>query len=770
MQRYSSIASERFGFYLLIGCLGILLLSFASCSPTSNQPVMEVKAAVQPQAFVADTSLSVALGGGLVEPTDVLCPAGFTRIGGPYHSSVKKNREVFHNILTPADGELLVTGWAMEGRPDLGCTAPGGTPVEPTYKCNKKQKQESFVLNLINEETSEANLLGIYHDQRDPLRENYWFPIDDMSSGIELGSYWIQVSHLYKIRNAVSYKIAACFRESVPTPTATSTPTSTPTNTPTATPTNTATPTPTATNTPTSTPTQTSTATATATATPTATPTATATEDTSSGPTGGGPTGPSDPVDLEVDLTLGPNNVALEQRLVYTVRAVNHASPPSTLNVYVPATNARVRINLNIVDSSGWPAGSAPLDNVRFVNTHPSWSCMLLPGAVAQCDLRSGASMPPNGMFAAVTDIHVRVPGRYYGSVIAGRAEISTSMLDVVGFNNFKNPDGSKVPAADPLKVEVEKAWVYTGLELPLIQPMTHARFNNVLDLPLALNGSKLTQFDFDSGKLIPNPLQVPIEVGFGAHFGTADQHNPVYSILIAKYCHTTPWSAIDVGSCGKTNATSPKPNPYPYPYTTPGLDDSMLADDHFMKGLIQLRQYQVDSVNRVQLEPSTGNLIAQELIFPTGGASAPFLIPLGDSAAGEQGRYITAHSDACDHFSLIVPGGCVDLRPDYDPVTTPGRYMWSDAEFMGMIMMTSGGSTLSCASNPSLSGACVEYLAAQPALYEIQGSLAGNVVFHDEVRLRSEGATGFVKTLPIDEIDFSSVVQLIAPFVEPNN
>ncbi len=233
-------------------------------------------------SFEFDSSLNALLNQGSSEPS-VSCPAGFTQVGGPYHNKVKLDYVRKFEVTANAPGEVLLTGYAMEGHPELGCSPAGDTPFEPHSHCTQSQQDESFDVRLI------GNLgtyqLGSYTDKQDPTKENWWFDAGTFSKNVMPGSYRFEVEHSFNNGQSVTYKLVTCFRSTMSFPT--ETPTSSPSPTPPVVPTATSTPTPTrtpfstATPTPTSPPFATATATPTATKTPfgtqTATPTATAT-------------------------------------------------------------------------------------------------------------------------------------------------------------------------------------------------------------------------------------------------------------------------------------------------------------------------------------------------------------------------------------------------------------------------------------------------------------------------------------------------------------
>ncbi|MEM7797961.1 MAG: VWA domain-containing protein [Chloroflexota bacterium] len=477
-------------------------------------------------------------------------------------------------------------------------------------------------------------------------------------------------------------------------------------------------------------------------------------------------------VDLSVDLEMSPNpEVQLEERAEYNVFVTSQLSPPASPNLYKSTTNVAITISLNTLDELDptlFPVGSKNLDYINFENTGAEWECVALSNIEARCALRPGFTLPPNGIPIQVTTISARVPGRYYPENIFGRAELSTTF--------------SEINAADDLDtdmLDVKKAWVFNSSELQLLESYTHVKFDPSLQV-------QELEHDYRPSDLVVNPLQVPIQVSFGAHFGDYD---PSYPKLIAEYCFDkdvldaapipTPQAPlippfpeplknlpanIPIGSCGVTDVVG---GTYIIDYET--------NDDHYFEGSLYATDYSVTTIDFYESDRS-GN-ISFEYTLPL---AAPIDVELGDRANGKLGRYLGEEPVTCAFFDENVrSGGCIDFFDDYTPYTiaTFPEYMWVNSEYFGLILMTTGGSPDTCATSSAVTAPyCVEDLDAKPGYYQFGGRIYGDTLFYDPIRLKSQPdnivAFEFNDVDPTVDDDglglmISGNMRAIAPFIE---
>ena len=399
-------------------------------------------------------------------------------------------------------------------------------------------------------------------------------------------------------------------------------------------------------------------------------------------------------VDLEANMTMSPTDVQLEDTVTYDVTVTNNANPTNP-GLHKPAYNAEVVINLNTLDPSAWPADSTNIDNVNFTPA-PGWTCAQTSPIELVCTLDPGYPIDI-GVTSNVVSITAHVPGRYYGDNISGNVAVSSTHPDT----DLTNNDTASSSSGNP-QVNVVKKWLYTGEELPMLQSFTHIKYNEAIYQNFVINNPNSQEFDYDSDELITNPLQVPVEIGFGAHYGVND---PQYSILITEFCYgkmppSSAWASVPEGSCGKKTDGSGDLDP--------------TIDDYFMEGMILFENYQVNDITRY-IADASGSLILDEVLFDASGPTSPFNIPLGDTASGEQGRYVGGDPTKCAEFAAQRDGGCMDFISTHLP-TTPAEYTWSDSEYLAMVMMTGGGNPQNCATHTDISAPeCVEDMSAQP-------------------------------------------------------
>ena len=142
---------------------------------------------------------------------DVMCPAGYTQLGGIMQDSIQSTDVNSYAINIPDPGNLIITGYAKEGHPEDGCSPSGSNGNETLpFRCSQRQTEESFEVTLRS--NGGSTVLGTYDDHLDPNRENYWFPIDDMSAAVSSGSHDVEIRHVYESNESVDHKLVACFR------------------------------------------------------------------------------------------------------------------------------------------------------------------------------------------------------------------------------------------------------------------------------------------------------------------------------------------------------------------------------------------------------------------------------------------------------------------------------------------------------------------------------------------------------------------------------
>jgi PKD repeat protein len=194
-----------------------------------------------PTSIITPTSTPIT---GVDPPDFPACPAGFELLG-TYNDYIRRDIEPkshSYPFSLSVDGDVILSGWVMEGHPDLGC------PGHPD--CDEHQDHEDIIFEI------DGDILGIYEDSEHGPYENAWYFFGPMSTDLAAGSHTLTFRHTLHGEDAqsVGYRYSLCGPAGVSptptltpefTPTSTPTPSSSPTGQPSPTPTLTITPTPT---------------------------------------------------------------------------------------------------------------------------------------------------------------------------------------------------------------------------------------------------------------------------------------------------------------------------------------------------------------------------------------------------------------------------------------------------------------------------------------------------------------------------------------------
>ncbi|MFK7800018.1 MAG: hypothetical protein AB8G95_00165 [Anaerolineae bacterium] len=435
-------------------------------------------------SFVFDQSINALIQQSYTEPS-AYCPAGYSQIGGVYQDKAKGDINKTYSVVAPAEGEMMVTGWAMEGHPELGCTPGGNTPNEPHPYCSQRQTQESFDIYFTESDASTANQIGTYSDKENLSKENYWFPAGQFSTSVDEGYYQLEIRHAYENYNSVVFKLVTCYRPTTyVTPTPSPSPTAVPV-TPTPSPTVYASPTPSPTAYMSPTPTPSPTASMTPTPSPTTfvSPTPTPSPTASMTPTPS-PTPIQSDMAIEINITK-PTNSPAKVELSDTIRLETSVknkgySPSKNMQVLVTYPTGLEVLPAGIVSHNGWSCG---ISFVGSIDTSVECTKYTIPA--------------DSGYWEKVVTIDGRVPGTYQDLELAGYGVVDNENFDPNYFNND-----------DEYSIEVIKKWV--GGELPNPELFLHAQYSDsIQDLTTDVA-------DFEANELMVSPFQVDVDMTVG--------------------------------------------------------------------------------------------------------------------------------------------------------------------------------------------------------------------------------------------------------------
>jgi hypothetical protein len=216
----------------------------ASNTPTETPTPSDTPTITQTQTPAGTPTPTQIIGSNI--PDFPSCPAG-SELLGTYDDFVRRDTEPYSHsypFSVSEDGDVLLTGWVMEGHPDLGC------PGHPD--CDEYQYHEDIIFEI------DGGTLGVYEDEEHEPDQNAWYFFGPMNTTLLAGSHTLTFRHTMDgdTAESVRYRYTLCGPPApTATPSITSTPSITPTSTPIYTPTNTSVP-PTATQstTPTNTP------------------------------------------------------------------------------------------------------------------------------------------------------------------------------------------------------------------------------------------------------------------------------------------------------------------------------------------------------------------------------------------------------------------------------------------------------------------------------------------------------------------------------------
>ncbi|MEM8856906.1 MAG: hypothetical protein AAGD96_01210 [Chloroflexota bacterium] len=392
--------------FLFIGVLGLSVSVFAD----------------EVQANEAETSVQMPTAKGLEYAPFTQTASGSCVGLGSLSGDVYGNQRLEMDINVSESGTLKLSGTAMEGHPNMGCSESGNTPGDGDM-CTQFQNNESFVVNV-------NGIIGTYNDSGTATKENFYKNVS-FSTNISAGSHTIKVRHNDHGPHSVGVDLDVCFEsDSVPSPTTTNTPT------PSSGPPALSTPTPTpSSGAPPSSPPATNTPSATATPVP---PTATATNT---------PTPTPILVDMAIRMLPDGGNVQLSDFVDIKAQVKNFGPNP--------AQNPTVDVSI--------PAG---LSNITLTS-HGGWSCSIS-GTSVRC---TRTSYSIDAAWSDVVTINARVPGTYLANTVAGTGIVDNDHADPNWFNNSDNYD-----------IDVEKVWSGSDSTIPNPKLFTHVRYSNKIN------------------------------------------------------------------------------------------------------------------------------------------------------------------------------------------------------------------------------------------------------------------------------------------------
>lgn len=422
---------------------------------------------------------------------------------------------------------------------------------------------------------------------------------------------------------------------------------------------------------------------------------------------------------LSPRLTMNPDPVQLEEHLEYNLQVRNACSADifGTGNVFAlnNARNVSVQLDLNTLLPAGLP-GEKDIDLIGYSPASSDWACVM-DSVTGVLDCNSGTNEITACTTSSVATVTVRVPGSYYHDDVQGRARVLTA--GSVDYTDVDDTDDEISASAD-----VEKNWIYSGEDALGFESVTHASFDNSITDNLTTPG--VVEYDFKGEQVVVNPLQVPLRVAFGATLTN-------YPTLIAQYC-------FDLAAAG----------------ITPPAQSCIDPDDYLIEGAVLIQEVELDEltfedgITSIQMADFTG-----------------MNLEIGDRSAGQEGRYVDADEARCMSFSSHVNGGCVEYHASY-PSSLSSNYQYVDSEYIAFVFKTAGGRELTCASTGVAATHCHEDSSATPGSYALSGTMYGESIFHDVVKLKT--MPGNLVRLDLVNgagAEIETTLVFVSPFVE---
>ncbi len=315
----------------------------------------------------------------------------------------------------------------------------------------------------------------------------------------------------------------------------------------------------------------------------------------------------------------------------------------------------------------------------------------------------------PVGASEQIINFTGRIPGTFSPDAVTGFAEI-----DHIGGD--MTPDNNHVD----YNINVLKEWYGTEN----IAPFIHTQFSDVLSFSSGSTNNR----DLQVGERVANPIQVPLLYGAGI--------DPIDDpILRTRWCNNDP------------------------SYT--GCNEST----DFIIGTIAVQSHTTESVRELgrsssgtfETTPSLANLLT----------SSVTTFVSRDGSNNPQARYAEAPYADCQEWINIFGGQCMAKQAELNSLALSAadraNYDWGEAGLTPIVFQTSGGRPIDCANS---NGDCIYVENARPNIFLVEGFVSYQVIFHDPIEQRL--GTDTVWTDRDHEISF--YIQLIAPFVEPNN
>ncbi len=439
------------------------------------------------------------------------------------------------------------------------------------------------------------------------------------------------------------------------------------------------------------------------------------------------------------------DKVELEERAVYDIGFISNDNVPGAIEQYKPVNDMTITVTLQLED----PLIGEQVDFVTLDAVHPDFFCSII-GLQIICNLLPSKQININTTIDVIARVSVRVGGKHYPDQIRALAEIGTSFTDIVDTNN----DLSRT-------LGIEKQWRYLGEAATGLATFTHVKYDDTA-LNFPSSAIDLHEYDSYSDEFLVNPIQVPVWMSVGAEVNTAPR-------LMAKYCFDNHY------------------DPVTFVLTPPG-DGSCSDDQHYIDGAFMFESYEVYT-GTLKYE-SVGLLITRDTVSIEDDANNPVDVSLIDSSAlpAEFGRYAenldtTSVTAGCSSLSAWVPASCMRHIDEY--TTAVGAdYQWRADEYMLILTQTTGGRTVRCTNYTGTNDHCVKFSSAKPGVYDFSGTLYGQVLFRDPVRLKNQSVPAYgadgdnvvqfaIRRQSVSDtkgagIDFNSVFRMIAPFVSP--
>ena len=301
-----------------------------------------------------------------------------------------------------------------------------------------------------------------------------------------------------------------------------------------------------------------------------------------------------------------------------------------------------------------------------------------------------------------------------------GRIPGTFSPDAVIGFAEVEHGGGDQIPENNRVDYDINVIKEWRGTEV--VEPFIYAQFSEVLDL----TNPDILDRDIDSGDRLATPIQVPV------YYGAAVEKvgDP---ILRTRWCENDP--------------------------SYVGCDE---ATD-FLLGTIAVESHTTISVTQM-LRTSTG-------LFVPGFASnnlvsAPITtMAARDDSGNATERYAEDALAGCQEWVGYLGGKCVAKQDTLDGLAlSPAErafYEWDILNLTPVVFKTSGGRAIECDNGD---GECVYIDDASPGVYQVEGSVNYQVVFHDPIEQRLGVPTHRERR----DMAISFYLQVFAPFVEP--